>query len=63
MPTMFSEADIQHVLRMVLNDNRGNTLTEALGLGIESSVLHYLKQINMVAANAVAPSFLGEGNG
>lgn len=38
-------ADLQNVLRMVLNDNRGNTLTEALSLGIEQSVIHYLNAI------------------
>ena len=40
-----SYEDLQHTLRMVLNDNRGQTLTEALTLGIEASVEHYLRAL------------------
>jgi len=37
--------DLFHVLRMVLNENRGNVLTEALGLGIEQAVMFYLSRL------------------
>ena len=43
---MFSEEDLQNVMRMVLPENKGNVLTEAMMLGIEASILHYLKNIS-----------------
>lgn len=42
---MFSEEDLQHVMRMVLPENKGNVMTEALMMGIEASIIHYLKAI------------------
>ena len=45
-----SYEDLQHTLRMVLNDNRGQSLTEALTLGIEFSVEHYLRAIEQKPA-------------
>ena len=41
--------DLTHVLNMVLLDNKGNTLTEALVIGIERSVLMYLGNIEAAA--------------
>lgn len=37
--------DLTHVLRMVLNDNMGQRITEALIIGIDESVHHYLAEI------------------
>lgn len=37
--------DLQHVLDMVLLDNKGSVLTEALVIGIGQSVLMYIGNI------------------
>lgn len=37
--------DLTHVLRMVLNDNMGQRITEALIIGIDESVHHYLSAV------------------
>lgn len=37
--------DLSHVLRMVLNDNTGQRITEALIIGIDESVHYYLGEI------------------
>lgn len=37
--------DYTHVLRMILNENKGNVLTEALCFGIEHSFVHYVEAI------------------
>lgn len=43
MDRVFDERDLVHVMRMVLIENKGNVLTDALCFGIEGSVLAYLK--------------------
>lgn len=45
--------DLTHVLNMVLLDNKGNTLTEALVIGIERSVLMYIGNIEAAAEAGV----------
>lgn len=40
-----SHANVSHVLRMVLAENKGQVLTEALILGIDQSVLYYLNAV------------------
>jgi len=42
---MFSEGDLRHVMRMVLLDNKQCLLTEALMMGIEESIVMYLKSV------------------
>ncbi len=46
--------DLTNVLNMVLADNRGNSLTEALCLGIERSVLLYVGKIEESTAKTCA---------
>jgi hypothetical protein len=45
----FDGRDLQHVMTMVLLDNKGQVLTEAMCLGIEASVFHYLRVLPSVA--------------
>lgn len=40
-----NEGDFEHIFRMVLNDNRGNVITEAMVLGLEATIIHYIKQL------------------
>jgi hypothetical protein len=39
--------DIEHILAMVLNQNRGNVLTEALCVGISKTVASYYSQLQI----------------
>lgn len=48
-----TKEDVSHVLNMVLLDNKGNTLTEALVIGIERSVLMYIGNIEAAAAAGI----------
>lgn len=41
----FSEGDLRHVMRMVFLDNKQCLLTEALMMGIEESIVMYLKSV------------------
>ena len=34
--------NLKHVLRMVLGDNKGQVLTEAMCLGLESAIVFYM---------------------
>lgn len=42
---MLTVADIKHVINMVISDNKGQVLTEALCIGIEQSIVHYCTRI------------------
>jgi hypothetical protein len=50
--------DALHVVAMVLNDNRGNTLTEALCIGIRNTIEFYLNDLTRAEA---AMSAVAEG--
>ena len=56
--------DLTHVLRMVLNDNMGQRITEALIIGIDVSVHQYLGAVQH-STNGVAVPFqpTGEAHG
>jgi hypothetical protein len=54
----FSEGDLRHVMRMVLLDNKDCKMTEALMLGIEESIVLYLKSVTHSE-----PGVLENGNG
>jgi hypothetical protein len=41
----FHEDDLVHVMRMVFPENKGNILTEAMMMGLEQSILHYLRVV------------------
>lgn len=56
--------DLTHVLRMVLNDNMGQRITEALMIGIDESVHHYLAAIqNSTNGVSVPYKVHGEADG
>lgn len=47
--------DLTHVLRMVLNDNVGQRITEALIIGIDQSVHYYLGEIQNSTKGVAVP--------
>jgi len=56
--------DLTHVLRMVLNDNMGQRITEALIIGIDVAVHHYLGAVqNSMGGVTVPYQPNGEANG
>ena len=55
--------DLTHVLRMVLNDNMGQRITEALIIGIDESVHHYLSAVTHATNGMSVPFTQEEHNG
>lgn len=47
--------DLAHVLRMVLNDNMGQRITEALIIGIDEAVHHYLGAVQNSKCGVTVP--------
>lgn len=45
--------DAGHVVNMVLRENRGNILSEALCVGIEKAVIFYCEKLQEGAENGV----------
>ena len=49
---MLTVDDVRHVAGMVLHDNQGNVLTEAMCRGLEEAIAHYCHQISIAAEKA-----------
>ena len=45
--------NLTHVLRMVLGENKGQVLTEAMILGLEASITFYMNRITQSETAAV----------
>lgn len=58
-----TDLNIPHVLKTVLNDNRGQVLTEALCLGIEQCVLFYLNSLKQAEQRDLARMEEGVNHG
>ena len=50
---MLTIKDVEHTIGMVLRDNIGNRLTEAMCIGIEKAVVFYCDRIEQDAARAI----------
>jgi hypothetical protein len=53
--------DLRHVLDMVLLDNKGSMLTEALVIGIGQSILMYIGNIEAGGQDGLAAEQKAEG--
>ena len=49
----FSPEDAGHVVGMILQENKGSLLTEALIIGIQQSVIHYSLRIQESAKKSL----------
>ena len=53
MTQTFTPMDARHSLHLILKENRGSLLTEALCIGICETAMHYWTQTQLAAENAV----------
>lgn len=49
---MLLPEDVRHVVCMVLNENQGQVLTEAMRVGLENVIVHYCSNISRAAEKA-----------
>ena len=45
--------DVRNIANMVLRENRGNVLTEAMCIGLQETIVFYCEQIKKGAENGV----------
>lgn len=50
---MLTTLDVRHVCKMVLQDNKGQVITEALGIGLEEAIVFYCQRIHDDAQRAI----------